>query len=144
MLVGAHCERPCADGEAYTVRAFATICSSSMWSVYRSSRRIVTPHWKCTSVRCGHSRSSSVGRPVGLYVPPFHFDFCVAMCVLDGNSLTSLLWRSLESRSVRLNRQRRSASSQKQTRRCPRARCSSQRMRRRRRRSKAVSEREQA
>ena len=85
-----------------------------------------------------------LGRSVGLYVPPFHFYFCVVMCVLDRNCLTSLLWRSLQSRSVQLNRQRRSASSQKQTRRCPRARCSSQRMQQQRRRSKAVSEREQA
>ena len=77
-------------------------------------------------------------------MPPFHFYFCVVMCVLDRNCLTSLLWRSLQSRSVQLNRQRRSASSQKQTRRCPRARCSSQRMQQQRRRSKAVSEREQA
>jgi hypothetical protein len=84
--------------------------------------------------RCARSRSSLLARTVCTRLPSLLY--CVLlMCVLDRNSLTSLLRRSLRSRSARPNRQRRSASSQRQTRRCPRARCSSRRMQRQRRRS---------
>ena len=116
---GAHCGRPCADGEAYTVLRTRMIGSRVMWSVCRGSRRIVMPRRRLA--RCAYLRNSLLVLTVCTRLPLFVYRlrrYLLMWVFLDRNGLTSLLRRSLLSRSVRQNRQR-LLRSQKQKRRSP-------------------------